>query len=135
DRSVDPVKYAGVRAEADANHDGTLGNAILRLLKEVGDEGGDPDTVLCHTDVKLQLIKEVGDQTMHVKAVGSDGKPSATIGYDVLKFMGPNGPVKVVSTVYCPRDTDRKSTRLNSSHVKSSYAVFCLKKQKQTHIQ
>src|SRR5690606_41805470 len=24
---------------------------------------------------------------------------------------------------------DRKSTRLNSSHVKSSYAVFCLKKQ------
>src|SRR5690606_41016677 len=25
-------------------------------------------------------------------------------------------------------DGDRKSTRLNSSHVKSSYAVFCLKK-------
>src|SRR5690606_41605039 len=28
--------------------------------------------------------------------------------------------------------TDRKSTRLNSSHVKISYAVFCLKKKKQT---
>src|SRR5437868_12155237 len=27
---------------------------------------------------------------------------------------------------------DRKSTRLNSSHVSTSYAVFCLKK-KQTH--
>src|SRR5699024_12782988 len=26
---------------------------------------------------------------------------------------------------------DRKSTRLNSSHVSSSYAVFCLKKQNQ----
>src|SRR5699024_12134008 len=26
--------------------------------------------------------------------------------------------------------TDRKSTRLNSSHVSISYAVFCLKKQK-----
>src|SRR5690606_41232343 len=25
---------------------------------------------------------------------------------------------------------DRKSTRLNSSHVKTSYAVFCLKKRK-----
>src|SRR5690606_41485097 len=25
-------------------------------------------------------------------------------------------------------DEDRKSTRLNSSHVKTSYAVFCLKK-------
>src|SRR5690606_39910767 len=27
-------------------------------------------------------------------------------------------------------DKDRKSTRLNSSHVKISYAVFCLKKKK-----
>src|SRR2546427_4889179 len=28
--------------------------------------------------------------------------------------------------------TDRKSTRLNSSHSQISYAVFCLKKKKQT---
>src|SRR5690606_41137925 len=28
---------------------------------------------------------------------------------------------------------DRKSTRLNSSHVKISYAVFCLKKKKVSH--
>src|SRR5690606_42023140 len=32
------------------------------------------------------------------------------------------------TTVTTP--TDRKSTRLNSSHVKISYAVFCLKKKK-----
>src|SRR5690349_21931606 len=34
-----------------------------------------------------------------------------------------------------PRDRlrrDRKSTRLNSSHVEISYAVFCLKKKKKT---
>src|SRR3989442_10026667 len=30
--------------------------------------------------------------------------------------------------------TDRKSTRLNSSHVRISYAVFCLKKKKQHNI-
>src|SRR5437870_9921705 len=29
------------------------------------------------------------------------------------------------------RTGDRKSTRLNSSHVANSYAVFCLKKKKQ----
>src|SRR5207302_9740823 len=29
-------------------------------------------------------------------------------------------------------EVDRKSTRLNSSHVKISYAVFCLKKKKKT---
>src|SRR2546426_6540765 len=28
---------------------------------------------------------------------------------------------------------DRKSTRLNSSHLVISYAVFCLKKKKRTH--
>src|SRR3989442_6993160 len=30
-----------------------------------------------------------------------------------------------------PKLLDRKSTRLNSSHVRISYAVFCLKKKKQ----
>src|SRR5690606_41413266 len=42
--------------------------------------------------------------------------------------------VEVVATFmeYHPRArvVDRKSTRLNSSHVKISYAVFCLKKKK-----
>src|SRR2546426_8725448 len=31
------------------------------------------------------------------------------------------------------RDADRKSTRLNSSHLVISYAVFCLKKKKKKH--
>src|SRR2546426_7126768 len=31
-----------------------------------------------------------------------------------------------------PPDRDRKSTRLNSSHLVISYAVFCLKKKKTT---
>src|SRR2546426_5464867 len=32
-----------------------------------------------------------------------------------------------------PASTDRKSTRLNSSHLVISYAVFCLKKKKKEH--
>src|SRR5262245_64435395 len=32
-----------------------------------------------------------------------------------------------------PPQRDRKSTRLNSSHLGISYAVFCLKKKKQQH--
>src|ERR1035437_10697446 len=31
-----------------------------------------------------------------------------------------------------PRRTDRKSTRLNSGHANISYALFCLKKKKNT---
>src|SRR3989442_10693848 len=36
---------------------------------------------------------------------------------------------------HCPEpvEGDRKSTRLNSSHVRISYAVFCLKKKKQNY--
>src|SRR5207249_8158719 len=34
-----------------------------------------------------------------------------------------------------PPTTDRKSTRLNSSHVSISYAVFCLKKKKNKYTQ
>src|SRR5437667_4228289 len=33
------------------------------------------------------------------------------------------------------READRKSTRLNSSHITTSYAVFCLKNKKQDYTQ
>src|SRR5215467_15384827 len=33
----------------------------------------------------------------------------------------------------CPAPGDRKSTRLNSSHLVISYAVFCLKKKKKKY--
>src|SRR5256885_11695276 len=35
---------------------------------------------------------------------------------------------------YARRARDRKSTRLNSSHLVISYAVFCLKKKKKIHM-
>src|SRR3989442_6326242 len=50
--------------------------------------------------------------------------------------------IKAVETTYDSigvgrfhRLEDRKSTRLNSSHVRISYAVFCLKKKKHTTYQ
>src|SRR5699024_12402915 len=46
--------------------------------------------------------------------------------------VGPSSPRPIESCVQMNRFgtccRDRKSTRLNSSHVSSSYAVFCLKK-------
>src|SRR5690625_861303 len=42
------------------------------------------------------------------------------------KYTAKGNLVAVISN-----GTDRKSTRLNSSHVASSYAVFCLKKKSQ----
>src|SRR5207302_11236302 len=37
---------------------------------------------------------------------------------------------KAIKSTKTGHSRDRKSTRLNSSHVKISYAVFCLKKKK-----
>src|SRR5690625_6929111 len=43
------------------------------------------------------------------------------------------GPIDVSARVLAEAvKEDRKSTRLNSSHVAISYAVFCLKKKKKT---
>src|SRR5207249_8046633 len=41
-----------------------------------------------------------------------------------------NSELSWTSTAVTPSSLDRKSTRLNSSHVSISYAVFCLKKKK-----
>src|SRR3989475_5728681 len=58
----------------------------------------------------------------------------AHVGYRVIE-----GPLVVPGNlnqrsfrVELQRATDRKSTRLNSSHSQISYAVFCLKKKKKT---
>src|SRR5690349_25144253 len=44
----------------------------------------------------------------------------------------PRGASDARNAVVVPDAQDRKSTRLNSSHVEISYAVFCLKKKKKT---
>src|SRR5438874_7997008 len=44
--------------------------------------------------------------------------------------LRPNEPVALAETGLLHSGEDRKSTRLNSSHVEISYAVFCLKKKK-----
>src|SRR5262245_65241935 len=43
----------------------------------------------------------------------------------------PGDPDSQIATMYLRLLQDRKSTRLNSSHLGISYAVFCLKKKKQ----
>src|SRR5690625_2309004 len=56
--------------------------------------------------------------------VRDPGRPAAAPVADGYRFLPTLGEVDL---------QDRKSTRLNSSHVAISYAVFCLKKQKHAH--
>src|SRR5688572_32078613 len=57
----------------------------------------------------------------HVEAGGLDRRHALSEPHAVRGF-------------YFPALRDRKSTRLNSSHSQISYAVFCLKKKKDTEV-
>src|SRR5256885_12984222 len=54
-----------------------------------------------------------------------EAKPTITLGLPVVKEA--NGATHPLNPM---ESRDRKSTRLNSSHLVISYAVFCLKKKK-----
>src|SRR5436305_11539085 len=62
--------------------------------------------------------------------------PYTTLFRSVASRQGLNLPNVTMSLPAVSQDDlrliDRKSTRLNSSHVRISYAVFCLKKKKQS---
>src|SRR3989475_6422405 len=53
-----------------------------------------------------------------------------TILADRIEEVAPDNLLVASGNVEVSRGTDRKSTRLNSSHSQISYAVFCLKKKK-----
>src|SRR5437773_7468631 len=58
--------------------------------------------------------------------ISSYDAPFATVWNVVVDEVHKKYPIVVIE------DPDRKSTRLNSSHITISYAVFCLKKKKFT---
>src|SRR2546430_5672179 len=56
--------------------------------------------------------------------------PIAVLDLQKIIFDLKASGIGVLITDHNVRETDRKSTRLNSSHSQISYAVFCLKKKK-----
>src|SRR5690349_23767705 len=75
------------------------------------------------------LFRSDGD----VAAVVADAVDSAIADLGVLRGIRTAGHRHAAGDVdqdRAGRVADRKSTRLNSSHVEISYAVFCLKKKK-----
>src|SRR5256885_10884221 len=64
------------------------------------------------------------------RSIRSDLRSVPTISI-VTEHDGLWGPLNGIYN-HATSDTDRKSTRLNSSHLVISYAVFCLKKKRRT---
>src|SRR5690349_23973850 len=67
-----------------------------------------------------------GELARHVGDAGPEGLEPAQVHGDVAHLRRVEVPQE--RRVGQVRPGDRKSTRLNSSHVEISYAVFCLKK-------
>src|SRR5699024_5709193 len=82
-------------------------------------------------DIRL-LVLELLDEEVSAELVVDEHGPSGALdrrrgGGEVLTEL-----VERTELVVDGCGEDRKSTRLNSSHVSISYAVFCLKKKKNT---
>src|SRR5690554_7082366 len=75
-------------------------------------------------------------QTLHKShAIAMHGEPALTKDFAHLRYANPKavkgGDLRLAyQGTFDSLNPDRKSTRLNSSHVRISYAVFCLKKKK-----
>src|SRR5699024_11271141 len=77
-----------------------------------------------HESVLEQIAEETGAQVLYVEEVETvEGIPGTIM--EIGQFIGETDQADELP------DLDRKSTRLNSSHVSISYAVFCLKKKRQ----
>src|ERR1035438_10595635 len=74
----------------------------------------------CRAAIKKHEAK---DRKLHILLVHGSGRSS----FKSLAHEFSNSQFLLKSAV---RQLDRKSTRLNSSHLGISYAVFCLKKKK-----
>src|SRR5690242_21398937 len=84
----------------------------------------------------IGVVRLSGEQALEIASqlLRSATLPPEVQRSTVSKFLDPqSGKVldEVVLTFY-RNPQDRKSTRLNSSHMSISYAVFCLKKKNKT---
>src|SRR5690554_7376678 len=79
---------------------------------------------------QIEMPEDKVDWDFSVEQNGCDatiiGKLKIQEGWHIYALDLPEGSFSIPTTF----KVDRKSTRLNSSHVRISYAVFCLKKKK-----
>src|SRR5690349_9291409 len=76
------------------------------------------------------LLGGKGANLAEMTNLGLPVPPGFTITTDACRFYLEHGTTPPDLGDEVTEHLDRKSTRLNSSHVEISYAVFCLKKKK-----
>src|SRR6267142_2062869 len=119
----------------------TLPNGDTRMYQTEGDSGPPTIAGVFHGELRYSRLfiangAQSGSPTFvdktsaglitHTDAAGNVTVDPASPGYATYNFC--TGQCWYDQGVYSPPGQDRKSTRLNSSHMSISYAVFCLKK-------
>src|SRR5256885_10352948 len=94
---------------------------VMALVRRMQGQGG--------STVRASLAR-----TAHLLAGHGVGDPDACPLAPVNGAEDFSAAIEATSWGAARRLRDRKSTRLNSSHLVISYAVFCLKKKKKKHI-
>src|SRR5690349_23491798 len=90
-----------------------------------------PYTTLFRSDVAARdLLADDAELGEHHAAQSADAELEAFQVRDGPDLLAE--PAAHLRAGVARQELDRKSTRLNSSHVEISYAVFCLKKKKTT---
>src|SRR5690625_3975130 len=126
----------------DNNVSGTLG--LLDAMRRAGVDKlvfsstaavfGVPQAEFIDEDHPTRPINPYGASKLMVERVLADAAGAYGLRSVALRYFNAAGadPSGAIGESHEP-ETDRKSTRLNSSHVAISYAVFCLKKKQYTH--
>src|SRR5579872_2950083 len=132
----DPSGGAGIQADLKIFHQfGVYGEAVLTLLTVQNTTCVERVECLKPELVSQQLRAVLDDIPPNAIKTGALGD-AAVIGAIAAVLRDSHKPLVVDPVIVSKHHArlmsldDRKSTRLNSSHVRISYAVFCLKKKK-----
>src|SRR5690606_39562475 len=123
-KKVELVKERG-RWSAKSKRD-----AVLRLLR-----GEDLDTVSRESKVTAAKLTEWREAFLASGMAGLKARETDARDEEIERLKAVLGEMTMRCELQRDAIRDRKSTRLNSSHVKISYAVFCLKKKKKKSMQ
>src|SRR2546426_3296990 len=116
------------KGKADVQR-GKLFSKILREITVAARNGGGDPKANMRLKAAIEMAKEANMPQDNIKRAiqkGTGELPGES--YEEVTYEGyaPGGVALLIHVL------DRKSTRLNSSHLVISYAVFCLKKKKKT---
>src|SRR5699024_7204542 len=126
--SIDHLEEYRARTQDDLNEFGLTDAVELRLAELSPLEVGEVAVSWYNTKALQDLSR--------IDLVVVDGPPESTgpdprnPAFPLLRSKLADHALIVVDDIHREQEQDRKSTRLNSSHVSISYAVFCLKKKK-----